>query len=105
MVSPETLLSKSKGIRPSPQAQLMSLSNKMQKQTEEIRQCAAEAFSYHTAALHNRLPQTLISLMKKVDLLYGHLSELNHIKAEIAAMYNDLKSIKKKLEEKGEILT
>ena len=43
--------------------------------------------------------------MKKVDLLNGHLSELNHIKAEIAAMYNDLKSIKKKLEEKGEILT
>ena len=41
--------------------------------------------------------------MKKVDLLNGHLSELNHIKAEIAAMYNDLKSIKKKLEKKGEI--
>ena len=83
----------------------MSLSNKMQKQTEEIRQCAAEALGYHTAGLHNRLPRTLISLMKKVDLLNGHLSELNHIKAEIAAMYNDLKSIKKKLEEKGEILT
>ena len=44
----------------------MSLSNKIQKQTEEIRQCAAEALGYHTAGLHNRLPQTLISLMKKV---------------------------------------
>ena len=95
MASPRT---PSKKIRLSPQAQVTSQSHKLEKQTDEIRTSAAEALGYHTAGLHNRLPETLKTLMNQTDGLAMYLKELNNIKPELAAIYNDLNSTKKMLE-------
>ena len=99
MASPQT---PSKKFRPSPQAQLMSLSDKMEKQTDEIRKSAAEALGYHAAGLQNRLPETLKTIIQKVDVLTNYVKELKNIKPELTAVYNDLKSTKRMLQYKTE---
>ena len=80
MASPQT---PSKKFRPSPQAQLMSLSDKMEKQTDKIRKSAAEALGYHAAGLQNRLPETLKTIIQKVDVPTNYVKELKNIKPEV----------------------
>jgi hypothetical protein len=82
MASPQT---PSKKFRPYPQAQLMSLSDKMEKQTDKIRKSAAEALGYHAAGLQNRLPETLKTIIQKVDVPTNYVKELKNIKPEPGA--------------------
>lgn len=83
--------------KPSPQAQLMSLSNQLERQIDEIRQCAALALGYHAAGQPDRMPETLKTLLNKVDVLSHRLKEIREIKPTVTALYRDLQSTKRKL--------
>ena len=80
----------------------MSLSDKMEKQTGKIRKSAAKALGYHAAGLQNRLPETLKTIIQKVDVLTNYVKELKNIKPELTAVYNYLKSTKRMLQYKTE---